>query len=173
MTGFIIPSNDKTLLAILNSSLVKFLMEIWAISRRGGYLEYKTQYISKIPIKTFSGNFKNEILTFVNKIMDLSQKRVSKINRFQKRIKSNLNLEKLSKKLQTFYNYDFKTFIKELKKKKVVLSLVDQDEWQDYFEAYQTEINQYSPKLTMNNQDQPNLVNLMRWLYTSFDRIFC
>ena len=29
-------------------------MEIYAISRRGGYLEYKVQYLSKIPIKNIS-----------------------------------------------------------------------------------------------------------------------
>ena len=55
MTGFIIKSNSKFLLGILNSKLIEFLMSIWAIGRRGGYLEYKVQYVQKIPIKKISG----------------------------------------------------------------------------------------------------------------------
>jgi adenine-specific DNA-methyltransferase len=54
MTGFLIKSNSRYLLAILNSKLIAFLMNIWSISRRGGYLEYKVQYIEKIPIKNIS-----------------------------------------------------------------------------------------------------------------------
>ena len=50
------------------------------------------------------------------------------------------NLAKLSKKLEAFYKYDFKTFLAELKKKKVILSLVQQDEWEEYFESYQEEL---------------------------------
>ena len=35
---------------------------------------------------------------------------------------------------------DFKTFLKELKKKKVTLSLTQQDEWEEYFESYQKDL---------------------------------
>ena len=48
--------------------------------------------------------------------------------------------ENLSKKLEAFYETDFKTFLKELKKKKVTLTLKDQDEWEEYFETYQKEL---------------------------------
>ena len=50
-------------------------------------------------------------------------------------------IEKPSQKLQSFYNYDFKTFVAELKKKKVKLSLMQQDEWEEYFTSYKNKIN--------------------------------
>lgn len=42
---------------------------------------------------------------------------------YLKNTKDNFDLEKLSKKLEAFYEHDFKTFLAELKKKKVKLSL--------------------------------------------------
>ena len=52
--------------------------------------------------------------------------------------------------------YAFKTLIAELKKKKVNISLVQQDEWEEYFTSYKTEINnlQAQIKQTDNEIDQ-------------------
>jgi hypothetical protein len=52
-----------------------------------------------------------------------------KMRTFLSRIQSNYDIVKPSKKLQEFYNHDFKTFLTELKKKKITLSLIQQDEW--------------------------------------------
>jgi adenine-specific DNA-methyltransferase len=68
MTAFIIKSNNRYLLAILNSKLVSYLMNLWSISRRGGYLEYKVQYMEKIPIKNISLDEQEPFIELVNKI---------------------------------------------------------------------------------------------------------
>ena len=39
--------------------------------------------------------------------------------------------------LQTFDELDFAAFTAELKKQKIKLTLVQQDEWEDYFNQYQ------------------------------------
>ena len=54
MTCFLIKTDSKFLLGLLNSKLVEYLMKLYAVGRRGGYLEYKVQYIKKIPIKVFN-----------------------------------------------------------------------------------------------------------------------
>ena len=56
-------------------------------------------------------------------------------------LKDNLGVEQISNKLDSFYEYDFKVFIAELKKKKINLSLADQVEWKEFFNKYKTEIN--------------------------------
>lgn len=48
----------------------------------------------------------------------------------------------ITNKLNSFYDYDFKVFISELKKQKINLSLLQQDEWSDYFISYKSKINQ-------------------------------
>jgi hypothetical protein len=69
MTGFLIKSNSRYLLSILNSKLVAFLMNIWSISRRGGYLEYKVQYIEKIPIKNIPEKEQKPFTDIVERIL--------------------------------------------------------------------------------------------------------
>ena len=133
MTGFIIPSNSKYLLSILNSKLIAFLMEIYAISRRGGYLEYKVQYLSKIPIKNISQVAQqpfiekaDEMLSFNKELQEISEK-------FQRNLQREFSLETFSKKLQNWYELSFADFLKELAKAKVNLTLSQKAEWEDYF----------------------------------------
>lgn len=50
ITAFVIPSSDKWLLGILNSRLAEFFIELYTIKRRGGYSEFKKQYVTRLPI---------------------------------------------------------------------------------------------------------------------------
>ena len=65
---------------------------------------------------------------------------------------------KLTKKLEAFYNYDFKTFVAELKKQKIKLSLTQQDEWEEYFNNYKTEINQIQVEINKTDQEIDQMV---------------
>lgn len=44
-------------------------MNIWSISRRGGYLEYKVQYIKKIPINNISEKEQKPFIDLVKRIL--------------------------------------------------------------------------------------------------------
>ena len=50
-TCYFIPTNDKYLLGLLNSSLLKYFFASIAVQRRGGYFEYLAQYVSQMPIR--------------------------------------------------------------------------------------------------------------------------
>ena len=52
MGAFYIPTKDYGLLGILNSNLVRFMLCKNIIRRRGGYKQFKVQYIENIPINT-------------------------------------------------------------------------------------------------------------------------
>ncbi len=87
---------------------------------------------------------------------------------FLRRLQTNLNPMghdplneknwKLSKKLQSFYDYDFATFLKELKKKKIKLKLSEQDEWEDYFNDYKTAINQLQAEINKTDKEIDRMV---------------
>jgi len=70
-----------------------------------------------------------------------------KINKFLGRLQGTFELEKLTTKLQKFYELSFADFVKELSKNKVKLSLKDQDEWEEYFEGYKIEIVELKSKI--------------------------
>jgi uncharacterized membrane protein YgaE (UPF0421/DUF939 family) len=62
------------------------------------------------------------------------------VHKFLKRLNISFEIEKLSRKLKKFYELEFSEFVKELKKKKVAFSLVQQDEWEEYFDSYKVVI---------------------------------
>ncbi|MCD4746875.1 MAG: hypothetical protein K8R58_11310, partial [Bacteroidales bacterium] len=92
-----------------------------------------------------------------------------KKNKFLNRVKDNLGAIaptrghvpltiKISKKLNAFYDYDFKIFVTELKKQKIKLFLVQQDEWEEYFTAYKNEINQLQDEINATDKEIDQMV---------------
>ena len=65
---------------------------------------------------------------------DLQAKRA----RFIRRLQDNMPDIKITGTLETFDTLDFAGFVAELKKQKIKLSLVQQDEWEEYFSQYKT-----------------------------------
>jgi len=71
--------------------------------------------------------------------------------KFQRSIQRNFQLETLPKKLQNWHELTFVEFVNELKKRKVILSLTKQAEWEDYFLQEQQKAN--AIKTEINKQD--------------------
>ena len=60
------------------------------------------------------------------------------ISKFQRTLQRKFEgLDKLPKKLESWYELTFTDFTKELKKKKIKLSLGEEVEWEDYFTVEQ------------------------------------
>ncbi len=57
---------EKSILLLLNSSLIEFIIRNWSPKIRGGYLRYKTEYLQELPIIAFN---KNSIEFLVSKIL--------------------------------------------------------------------------------------------------------
>jgi hypothetical protein len=74
-----IASEDRYLLAILNSKLSFFIVSNIAASRQGGFYEYKPMYVSKIPIHKINMEDSSELLIqdrlefLVNQIIDVNK----------------------------------------------------------------------------------------------------
>lgn len=84
-TCYIIPSDDKYLLGILNSSLITYYYGMIASSYRGGYLRFIYQYLAQIPIKIIDQNnikeasSKERMINLVDEMM-LVKKHLSNSN---------------------------------------------------------------------------------------------
>jgi hypothetical protein len=133
MTGFIIPSSSKFLLSILNSNLIKYLMEKYAISRRGGYLEYKSQYMAKLPIKLISAEQQQPFIALADLMLTLNNEFHETQQKFRRSLERKFALTELPNKLQDWYLLLYTDFIKELEKKKIKLTLSEEAEWETYF----------------------------------------
>lgn len=54
MTSFCVASDDIALLLVLNCSVMQFYFQHIGIERRGGYQEFKTQYVRELPIPSMT-----------------------------------------------------------------------------------------------------------------------
>ncbi len=79
-TCYFIPRADKYLLGLLNSRLLFFYFSCIAVERRGGYYEYLTEYVARLPIRTI--NFDDpedkarhdKMVELVDRMLDLHKK---------------------------------------------------------------------------------------------------
>lgn len=158
MTGFIIPTNSKYLLTILNSKVLYFLMELYAISRRGGYLEYKTQYISKLPIKQISEIEQKPFIEKANQMLSLNKTLEDISTKFERTCERKFENLNLTKKLQDWYNLSYADFIKELSKQKIKLSLSEEAEWADYFDQEKSKALEIQSKISSTDKEIDQMV---------------
>lgn len=88
----------------------------------------------------------------VSFILSNNEKQKHILERFIKRIESNLSV-KMTNKLQNFYDFSFKIFIDELKKQKVNLTLKEQEEWEEYFDSHKKEITDMQQKIAEKDKE--------------------
>ncbi len=74
------------------------------------------------------------------------------------RLETNFEFEKFSNKMKSFYNFDFKILLSELKKKKIKLSFSQQDEFEDYFNSYKDEINELQKQIDETDKEIDQMV---------------
>ena len=141
MTCFGINSNSKSLLGILNSNLIRKILEIVCVKARGGYLRLKSQYINDLPIPSDYENIEIEIN--VDKILSLNIDLQEVDRKFNAYFSGQYKLEKLPKKLENWSELSFADFISELNKAiktagQTQLTKKDEFEWLDLFEENKT-----------------------------------
>lgn len=158
-TNYFAVGLNKYHLALLNSKLIIkwFIEKTDTLVGTQAYRHYKYNF-EKIPIPPISKESQQPFLEKADKMLVLNKELQNKSNRFINRITDNFEIEKISKKLHSFYNFDFKTLIAELKKQKIVVSLKQQEEWQDYFESYKTEINQLQTEIKQTDKEIDTMV---------------
>jgi len=146
----------KTILGLLNSKLINWYYNNQFTNESTLTVNISKEYLSRIPIRKIDNQ--DKIINKVNYMLDINKEFILKKTKFLNRVKDNFEIEKISKKLEAFYDYDFKTFVSELKKQKIQLSLIQQDEWEEYFNAYKTEINQIQAEINKTDKEIDQMV---------------
>jgi len=156
MTCFGIPTNSRSLLGILNSRLIKTILEIVCVKARGGYLRLKNQYLLNLPIPiTFE---KENISNSVNVILNLNKELQEQSQKFQRTLQRKFEGLEINKKLESWYELTFAEFVKELSKKKIKLSLSEEAEWEDYFLQEQQKAVALKQQITTTDQEIDKMV---------------
>jgi hypothetical protein len=161
MTTFIIGSESKELLGVLNSKLIKFLFCQMSSEIRGGFLRWKRQYVYNLPIPTHILN--EELTKAVENEIQLVEDYNILIQKFKLFFKSRIEITKLSKKLETWNELTFADFIKELNKTlktdgKIPLTKKDEIEWMDLFEDYKKQAQTLKQQIDTTDKEIDKMV---------------
>ena len=142
----------------LNSKLYNYMFECFfdGLRMSGGYLLYSSPNLRNTYIKSIDIETQLPFVTLANAMLSINIQLQEKRSRFLRRLSENLEGIKITTALQTFDQMDFAGFVAELKKQKIKLTLVQQDDWEEYFNQYRTECQQISAQIsqTDNQIDQ-------------------
>ena len=166
---WIIPTESKSLLAILNSKMGWWLITKFCTQIQNG-CQLIWKYFGQIPIA--NPNSDAELSTLADTMLTLNQQLQEKRSRFHRRMVENLfatdrskgdsplvtTAVKLTTALQTFDKLTFAEFVAELKKQKIKLTLTQQDEWEEYFNQYKQACNDLSSQITATDNEIDLLV---------------
>ena len=141
----------KYLAAILNSKLADFWIwyncpEVGDDRRHMG-----KAYFENFPIPECADQ--QPFIDLADRMLSLNKDLQTKRARFLRRLQDNMPDIKITGTLETFDTLDFAGFVAELKKQKIKLSLVQQDEWEDYFSQYKSALNDLSAQITATDHD--------------------
>jgi len=152
--NFIYPQEDYLLLGILNSKLGWFLISQNCTEIQNGY-QLIYDYFKNIPIpSSIDEKQKESFEELVKQIVELNKQLQTTVQNFI----NELELQKIPKKLQAFYNLSFDEFIKEYKKAKKIKFADKLEErnfksdWKPLFEHDQKEA--LSLQTQINTTDQ-------------------
>ncbi len=120
------------ILILLNSKLIN----VWFKKVFPAGLHIKANQLEQIPIPECTDQ--QPFIDLADKMLSLNRDLQAKRARFIRRLQDNMPDIKITGTLESFDTLDFAGFVAELKKQKIKLSLVQQDEWEEYFSQYKT-----------------------------------
>ena len=116
------------------------------------------KYFGNIPIPAIEGELAEQLSALADRMLSLNRDLQAKRARFVRRLQDNLPEVKVTSALADFDSLDFAGFVAELKKQKITLTLVQQDEWEDYFRDYKAACNDLTAQIAATDREIDNRV---------------
>ncbi|MEX0997380.1 MAG: N-6 DNA methylase [Flavobacteriaceae bacterium] len=118
----------KYLLPLISSYLLNFYYKAHYTD-----VNVKPLYLAQLPIPIVDELKQQLFIEKADIMIKLNKELKSIVFSFNSLVQSKFPIEKLTNKLQSWHELDFKGFLKELKKAKVHLTLSEEAEWMGYF----------------------------------------
>ncbi|MCA4809616.1 N-6 DNA methylase [Empedobacter stercoris] len=146
------------ILSLINSKLINFFYQNISQEKGRTFAEVKKVNLSKLPIKIISLNEQQPFVEMADKMLALNKEVQNTATKFSKLLATELGLTEPSKKLQEWYNLEFIDFTKELKKKKIELSLSQKSEWMEFFETEKEKVNSIQAEIDATDKQIDQMV---------------
>lgn len=151
----------KTLTAYLNSNLSKFLLKMFFPELLGGTRELNEVVFKNFPIIIPNSEKQENLAEKADKMMELNKNLHEKSKQAIEFLKTRYEIEKTSQKLEKFWKLGVNLFFDELKKKKVKLSLNEQEELMQWYKDKQTVLFDLEKQINELDKEIDNEVYLL------------
>ncbi len=141
----------KYLLAILNSKPATYFYRCLHDIKGKVFAKISLDDLSCFPIPECADQ--QPFVDLADRMLSLNRDLQTKRARFLRRLQDNMPDIKITGTLETFDTLDFAGFVAELKKQKIKLSLVQQDEWEEYFGQYKAALNEISVQICATDKE--------------------
>ena len=142
------------ILVLLNSTLMSYYFKKnTAKAERKLFPKIILNDLRVFPIRDIQLEKQEAFIILGNQMLLMNEQLQEKRNRFLRRLSDNFKDFKITGALSTFDLLKFTDFLKELKKQKISLKLLEQDEWEDYFNNYRSVCNQLSEQIAKTEKE--------------------
>jgi hypothetical protein len=165
---FMIPTEDMALLALLQSSVIWYLMISLAPQVIGGSREFRSQYIETLPVPFWDEACRAALARLSNKATIAANSRLALQTAFSRRIPDLCPSDrspKLTTKLKEWWKLpDFAAFRAEIKKTfRTDIPLAERSDWEDWIARDRAEIARLSSQIRQAE------IEIDRIVYDLFD----
>jgi type I restriction-modification system DNA methylase subunit len=156
---WIIPTENKALLGVLNSKMGWWLITKYCTQIQNG-CQLIWKYFGQIPVPELNSP---ELTALVEKMLSFTKNQQTLTSKFIKYLKSQFPIEKLNRKLENWQELDFSDFIKELNKaiKKTgekKLSKSDEMDWMELFANKRAEAQTLKSEIEKTDKEIDQMV---------------
>ena len=150
--SYLIPSDDKALLGLLNSRVLWFIVSSMSPPVRGGFHELRVQYVEKLPIPAWGDGARADLAIASEGASNAARERLVLQNALTRRVPDLCPLghdPKMTTRLQEWWTLpDFAAFRAEVKKVfKADIPLADRSAWEDWITRDRAEIARLSAEI--------------------------
>ena len=144
-------NSNRYILALLNSKLISWYVYRFIFGLAIRTMHFDNGVTDRIPIPECADQ--QPFIDLADRMLSLNKDLQAKRARFLRRLQDNMPEVKVTSALETFDTLDFADFVAELKKQKIKLSLVQQDEWEEYFGQYKSALNDLSAQIAATDKE--------------------
>lgn len=147
--------NLRYLSALLSSNVLNFIFSFIGNPLGNAVYDIHKRFVEKMPIILADEDTQKIIINLINQYFYLNKKYVNEVNDFHNWLINSLRINKLSKKLENYYELTFKDFKKEILKKN---SSIGEELLREYFGKNISSIQQLDDEIKSLDSKINNII---------------
>lgn len=148
----------KPTLAVMTSSLMSFFFRNFYSEFDDLFPKVKLKHFKSLPIHKSLVDINEELSNLSDERLNRTSDYFNLIESLAELLLSKFDIDKLSRKLQSWHELTFKQFLKELKKKKIKLTLVEEAEWMEYFNQQKAQADALKTQIAQTDMEIDRMV---------------